>query len=374
MKILAIDTSGGTCSVALVNNKGIIGEYTVNNGLTHSVNLMPVIDNLLTSTNHKLNQIERIALSTGPGSFTGLRIGAACAKALAHSQNIGVIEVPTTDALAYNIMEEKSLIVPIMDARREQVYTAYYARDGSLQRISDYLVMDIHKVVAEASRIVSQKGLNRAIFLGDGVEVYGSFLGEHSIAPPTMMLQRAAGVGMLAVGSPPQKYSDVQIFYIRKPQAVRELDQIKIVPFSREHIDKVHAIELATFSDPWSKAGFIADIDNPLCTYLVALKQNEPIGYIGMWHVADEGHITNIAIAPKHRQEGNAIRLLNALEEIAKQKDIRGLTLEVRASNTMAKNLYQKLGFIQEGIRKNYYKKPQEDALILWKYISEGYK
>ena len=370
MKILAIDTSGATCSVALVQDSGIIGEYTVCNGFTHSVNLMPVIDNLLASTGHSLNQIDRVALSVGPGSFTGLRIGAACAKALAHVRNIPVVEVPTLDALAYNILEENSLIVPIMDARRDQVYTAYYTRGNTIQRISDYLAMDIHKVVEESKEIISKRGLNRVIFLGDGTTVYDHLLAEHTIAPPGMLLQRAAGVGMLAIGLTPVNYSAAQLFYVRKPQAVREFGYINIVKFSKEHVEKIHEIEQSAFSEPWSKASFISEIDNPLCTYLVALKDGQPVGYIGMWGVIDEGHITNIAIAGEHRQEGIATRLLNSLEGIAKQKNIQALTLEVRESNTVARNLYRKLGFVQEGVRKNYYKNPQEHALVLWKQLN----
>ena len=127
MNILAIDTTGLVASVALVNEDKTIGEFTTNYKKTHSQTIMPMIEILVKMLEVDLDTVDYIACACGPGSFTGLRIGAATAKGLAHGLGKQIIAVPTLDALAYNMMESNNLIVPIMDARRNQVYSALYS-------------------------------------------------------------------------------------------------------------------------------------------------------------------------------------------------------------------------------------------------------
>ena len=120
MKILALDTTGLVASVALVDENKTIAEFTTNYKKTHSQTIMPMVENLKNMVDLDLSTIDYIACACGPGSFTGLRIGAATAKGLAHGLDIPVIPVPTLDALAYNMFGTNKLVVPIMDARRNQ--------------------------------------------------------------------------------------------------------------------------------------------------------------------------------------------------------------------------------------------------------------
>lgn len=369
MKILAIETTGQICSVAIVSQSGIIGEYTLKNTLTHSENLLPIADNLLKTTGTILNEITHIAVSSGPGSFTGLRIGFACAKGLAHGTNSLIIEVPTLDALAYNVFDNKSLIVPIMDARRNQVYAAYYAHSPNLKRYSDYLAMDIDEVIDDVNNFLLKYGISKAIFLGDGVDVYREKLRNHFIAPISTYLQRASSVGSLALNISGIPYQKAVPTYLKKPLALRQMSDVKIVPLLRDHIDDIYKIETESFSLPWSKNQLYDELENQNSIYIVALINNEVVGYMGMWHIIDEGNITNIAVTPNRRQEGIAQKLLSHMENLAINKQIKAITLEVREGNTMAKNLYKKNGFLEEGKRKNYYKKPLEDAIIMWKKL-----
>ncbi len=145
---------------------------------------------------------------------------------------------------------------------------------------------------------------------------------------------------------------------------------IEIVPFKREHLDDVYDIELGSFSVPWSKEDLAKDaFENKLSVYFVALYDKKVCGYAGMWHVVTEGHITNIAVKKELRGLGIGDRLMKALEEVGRERQMLGLTLEVRVSNGPAQRLYAKNGYKVEGVRKNYYADTKEDALIMWKYL-----
>ena len=126
MKILGIDSSGLVASVAIVENDVLLSEYTVNHKKTHSQTLLPMLDEIVKMLELDLEQIDGIAVAAGPGSFTGLRIGAATAKGLGLALKKPLISVPTVDALAYNLYGAQGVVCPIMDARRSQVYTGIY--------------------------------------------------------------------------------------------------------------------------------------------------------------------------------------------------------------------------------------------------------
>ena len=126
MKILALDSSGLVASVAVLEDDALLAEYTMNYKKTHSQTLLPMLDEMAKMIDLDLNTIDAIAVAGGPGSFTGLRIGSATAKGLGLALSIPIIPVPTVDALAYNLYGSDKLICPIMDARRNQVYTGIY--------------------------------------------------------------------------------------------------------------------------------------------------------------------------------------------------------------------------------------------------------
>ena len=123
MKILALDSSGLVASAAVMEDDILLAEYTVNYKKTHSQTLLPMLDAIVSMVELDLNTIDAIALAAGPGSFTGLRIGAATAKGLGLALDKPIVAVPTVDALAYNLYDTDKLICPMMDARRQQVYT-----------------------------------------------------------------------------------------------------------------------------------------------------------------------------------------------------------------------------------------------------------
>lgn len=227
MKILAVDSSGLVASVAVVQDEDLVGEFTVNYKKTHSQTLLPMLDEMAKMTELDLETVDAIAVAGGPGSFTGLRIGAATVKGLALALDKPVIHVPTVDALAYNLCGHKDIVCPLMDARRNQTYTGLYRFDGNHMRVvKEQSALDIGEIIAEIGRIGQP-----AVFLGDGVPVFRAYIKKHagvpySFAPPHMNKQRAGAVAALAA----QYYREGNLAdaaaykpeYLRLSQAERE--------------------------------------------------------------------------------------------------------------------------------------------------------
>ena len=134
-----------------------------------------------------------------------------------------------------------------------------------------------------------------------------------------------------------------------------------------QHVPQVAALEAICFADPWSEKSVASELTNPLSLWLVALDGDRVAGYVGSQSVMGESDMMNVAVHPDYRRQGIAEKLCLALVEALKEKGNHCLTLEVRATNDPAKALYEKLGFQQVGLRKNYYRNPKEDACILRK-------
>ena len=142
---------------------------------------------------------------------------------------------------------------------------------------------------------------------------------------------------------------------------------MKIIPMTDAHVDAVADLEAICFADPWSANSVASELTNPLSCWLVALEADNVVGYIGSQTVMGETDMMNVAVHPDHRRKGIAVSLIHALVRKLKECESHCLTLEVRASNAPAIALYEKLGFTEAGRRRNYYRNPKEDALILRK-------
>ena len=232
MRVLGIESSSLVASVALVTDDILTAEYTVDFKKTHSQTLLPMLDEIVKLLELDMDTIDAIAVAGGPGSFTGLRIGAATAKGLGLALKKPLVHVPTVDAMAYNMWGAEGLICPIMDAKRSQVYTGLYHTGNGLEVVMEQQPMDMR----ELARLLNRKG-EKVIFLGDGVPVYQKIIEEemqvpYVFAPPQMNRQRAACVaalGMGALGEDPA-YKGAHVVspeeftpeYLRKPQAERQ--------------------------------------------------------------------------------------------------------------------------------------------------------
>lgn len=142
---------------------------------------------------------------------------------------------------------------------------------------------------------------------------------------------------------------------------------INITPMTPDHVSRIAQLEKLCFSDPWSENSVASELNNPLSLWLTALEEDTVVGYIGSQSVLGESDMMNVAVHPDHRRRGIAERLIKELVKALKDRGNHCLTLEVRASNTPAIALYEKLGFQEVGRRPNYYRNPKEEALILRK-------
>lgn len=228
MRILALDSSGLVAAVAVVEEEQTIAEYTVNYKKTHSQTLLPMLDEVVKMTELDMSTIDAIAISGGPGSFTGLRIGSATAKGLGFALGKPLIHIPTLDGLAYNLYGTSDIICPIMDARRKQVYTGIYTFESG----EELNVLESQMAIGVDELIEKLNVLGRPVtFLGDGVPVYKEMLDAglnipYRFAPAHMNRQRGASVGVLALQyykeGKIESATDHQPDYLRVSQAERE--------------------------------------------------------------------------------------------------------------------------------------------------------
>lgn len=229
MNILAVDTSSLVASVCIRSDNKIISEDSVNNKLTHSETIMPLIHTVLNSAEMKIKDIDLFAVANGPGSFTGLRIGIGTVKGLAQGNEKGVIGISTLKALAYNTVLWDGIICPIMDARRDQVYNALYiSKDGELQEIKGARAIHINELLEELDKLDEE-----VIFIGDGIRVYREIIMEtlkekSTFAPVNCRVQRASCLADIAYFEAQKgntySYMDLKTIYLRKSQAERQLE------------------------------------------------------------------------------------------------------------------------------------------------------
>ena len=244
MKILALDSSGLVASVAVAEDDKLVAEYTINYKKTHSQTLVPMLDEIKRMTDLDLNTIDGIAVAAGPGSFTGLRIGSATAKGLGFALNKPLVPIPTVDGLAFNIYGSDQLICPIMDARRNQVYTGIYTFEKIQQNKftayqmvakQEQCAVDIKEIIKQLNKLAKQMH-KEVIFLGDGVPVFKEQIMAllevpYSFAPAFCNQQRASAIATLAFQYTKEgKFCTARDFtpeYLRLSQAERERKEME---------------------------------------------------------------------------------------------------------------------------------------------------
>jgi len=234
MKILGLDSSGLVAGVAIVEDNVLLAEYTTDYKKTHSQTLLPMLEELRNMIELDMDTIDAVAVASGPGSFTGLRIGSATAKGLGLALDKPVVEVPTLEGLAWNLWGTDCLVCPLMDARRNQVYAAAYEFQAEgegfqLLTVVEQMPINIIELIEKLNRLQRE-----VIFLGDGLPVYLPVIREYiripfRLAPAGRNRQRAANVAALgAVYYAQGRAVDAAMHrpeYLRKSQAEQESAQ-----------------------------------------------------------------------------------------------------------------------------------------------------
>ena len=225
MLILALDSSAAPASAALLEDGKILSEFYINTKQTHSQTLMPMVESVLKLTNKTLDDVTCMAVSAGPGSFTGVRIGVSCVKGLSMTRNIPCAGVSTLRAMAENARQLTGIVCAVMDARCGQVYNALFrAESGKLTRLCDDRALPIAELLDECKTFAE-----KIYLVGDGAELcYKTFAAIRAeLLQPQLRFQRASGVAMAAqemVENGQTVTPDALMpIYLRLPQAEREL-------------------------------------------------------------------------------------------------------------------------------------------------------
>ena len=232
MKMLAIDTSSLTASCSILEDESwedaerAIGTFYIDANLTHSQTIMPMVQNLLSACQMELKDIDMFAVSNGPGSFTGLRIGTAAVKGMAHALGKTCVPISTLEGLAYNMYGNSGIACAVMDARCNQFYTAFFDLDDNMRRITEDMAISSQELLDLL------KNQEKNVFLvGDGANLCYNMVEELGIknvklAPAHQRLQNAYSVGLAAFRAHTNaqvKAEDLDLNYLRLPQAQREL-------------------------------------------------------------------------------------------------------------------------------------------------------
>lgn len=426
MIILGIDTTGELSSSAVLTEDGKIYERHSDDRMNHLRDLIPMIRDTLGDAGVSLGDIGTIAVSAGPGSFTGIRIGMATAKGLALAQGLPLAGVPVLPGFAAG-SPEGTLVCSMLDARRGRVYAGAYTRaEGTeaegIRGIREIIPQGIYPagefvekclgMAADLSEIKSVEffgnGVDRyseeiasRLALGqaddDKAEEYGDYAARKrsytvSFAPPERRYQSAAQTALAGRDMEPCHYSRAEAVYLGRTEAEKKLEahelgvkkskkteeeEIMELPPEDEKITyrRATAEDAAAFAEldgtcfakGWSENSFVDELEADSCFVAAENEAGRVIGYGGVTYVAGEGEINRIAVDRMYRMRGIAGSILKICMEDAGSRGVADITLEVRESNRSAIVLYKSFGFEVEGRRKNYYRETKENALIMWK-------
>lgn len=383
MILLSIETTGPISSVALYRD-GIVTEIRNEDQYSHLKQLMPMVNYLLKEEKTDPIQIDAIAVSQGPGSFTGIRIGMVSAKGLAQVWNKPIVEVPTLASFAFRDYSwedgKRLLYCPVLDAKMHQVYAAAYEKNNRapIVRGGAYDMRDFLDALRGAA-----EDYDAVVFFGDGSRVYKELIEEcgfcYAFAPKEDDCQTALGTAML--GAELYKEGlfkscfDAQPEYFRLPEAERKFKtkSLDIRPANSSDTERLCELEKASFPlDAWSDrlirdAVEESERENAPLHFRVAA-DDRACAYILFTFLPDRpdvpGEIQSIATVPDRRRQGIARRLMLDALKLAKEGGCRLMQLEVRQGNIAAICLYESLGFKKTGVRAAYYQDGESAVLM----------
>ena len=377
MVVLALETATRAGSVALFDH-GVCRARRGDAARTHGERLPGELIAIAREAGRALADVDLFAVVTGPGSFTGLRVGVAAIQGLALASDKRVVGVPTLELLANGWRRraqprDASIVVACLDGQRGEVFYAAWRAgpdEQALQPLLDPRVGTPDEAVAAVRRL---HGESRAVAVGDGAMRYASaFAGVADVTDlDVAMAEVAAGE---AAARPDRAVTPhaLRPIYIRRPDAELARQRatspdITIRPAVVADLPGVAALQQRTFTNPWAVDALRWEMEHTDVARLYVARAGDAIvGYCACWLVFDELHVNSLAVDPAWRRRGVARRLWTAVLADVVGEGARSATLEVRRSNEPARALYEALGFRVEGVRHDYYQNPREDALILW--------
>lgn len=387
MVIAALETATRAGSVALAVDDICVARFG-DPARPHGDRLPAELTEWIGSHGRRLDDIDLFAVVSGPGSFTGLRVGMATVQGLAFAGSRKVVGVPTLDAIAEawfmtgHTGDPAPVLAACLDGQRGEVFAAAWdvSSARSVDEASSLLAPLAVKPEALATVLGALAGERAVALVGDGAVRYADVLGRvlprATFEPmPLPLAQSAARLASrrAALGGAPHALRPI---YLRQPDAATPRDRaarawaysVRRLQ-SRADLSAVEALQRQTFANPWGAEAIRWELENTDVARLYVLqdKGGAVVGYCACWVVFDELHINSLAIDATRRRQGLARRLLLHVLQEAAGEGVAAATLEVRRSNEAARQLYEGLGFAIEGVRRDYYQDPREDAIILWK-------
>ena len=368
MYILGIESSSSVASVCITKDGVPVAEYTTNISKNHSATLLLMVEEVFKSTQLKVSDMDHIAVSTGPGSFTGLRIGIATVKGLAFAHDIKTVAVSSLEAIAMNVPVEDVFICPLMDAKRERAFCGIYEyAAGKMQPVLKDTVMEYDALVEHL-----EKYEKKVMFLGDAVDIIKEKVSgeKFMFAPEHIRMPRAAGVAAAALSKieAGEVSSSAGLLpeYLSESQAERN----RFRRMKPEDAEAVARIEKDSIPHPWSEKSFKESLENPDAFFAVCESGGSVKGYAGMYISGPEAEITNVAVDKDFRHGGIGHGIVKYLIDEGEKIGVDTFFLEVRKSNEAAIGLYGKIGFKAVGERKDFYSDPKEDGIVM-QYLKE---
>ena len=392
MVILALETATTRGSVALCVDDRCVGREG-DDARTHGERLPGELLDWLAAHGRRLDEVDALAVVSGPGSFTGLRVGVAAIQGLALAGKRRVVAVPTLEAMAAAWLaahgETPPIIVPCLDGQRGDVFVAAFDATGA-STIEECRVL-IEPRVGQPEEVAYQLAdlgpAAQLVLVGNGAsrykETFGRWLPDARIADiPAPIAEAAARIAARRLDKAVTPHA-LRPVYLRRPDAelararaaqgrapagASGSDDWHIAAGIASDLSAVEALQRRSFTNPWGAEAIKWELENTDVARLYVMRDASGAlaAYCACWMVFDELHINSLAVEEALRRRGIARRLLQHVLADARRSGAKSATLEVRQSNHAARRLYEGLGFHVEGVRRDYYQDPREDALILW--------
>ena len=379
MKVLSIETSSKICSVAILEDKNLVKKIELNNGLTHSETLMPVIKRILEETNLTLSQVDLFVCDIGPGSFTGIRIGVATVKAFSDSLQIPAVGISSLEGLAYAIPKD-GIICSLIDCKNDNCYYAVYQLENGHYSLLESPKAD--SVENCLNFLIYKYGDSIITFIGDACLSYkdliksfssqfclanedSSICLNHHIPESDINTIDVYSLGLAGLEKYIKSGKDKALLplYLKKPQAQRQLEGKNLI-IEDMKLSDLENLDISKFDDFWNIHILKEELTSETSHFICAKLENKIVGFAGIKIIVDEADIMNIAVKEDYRRQGIATLLLNHILSLCKQKSLKAINLEVNEENFSAISLYQKFGFKECGRRKQYYDN-KYDAILM---------
>jgi tRNA threonylcarbamoyl adenosine modification protein YeaZ/ribosomal-protein-alanine acetyltransferase len=366
MNILALDTSMQACSAAVLNAESgtVLASRRVLMDRGHAEAVAPMVASVLEEAKLSVAQLDRIAVTTGPGTFTGVRIGLAMARGLGCALKLPVCGVSTLRAIAANAADSQFPAIVANDARLGEIYVAVYSPEGeeilppSLMHLDD-----LSRSLPEGRFSVLGTAADSVLAMHQDIGLLRSAGGD---------LPDASAVARLAAQLP-EPQSMPSPLYLRSTGVKPPSPRIELSRARADSVFTMAEIHAASFASPWEAADFARLVATPGALSVLAHRDREPAAFILCRAAGDEAEILTIATHPSHRREGIARRLLDTICSELSSRGVVSLFLEVSRSNMPALAMYRNLGFSEAGVRRDYYQGDsgnREDAIIMRKTLA----